>query len=68
MKIAVVQFPGSNCDQDCLRTLTDGLRVRPNICGTKRLLYPVLTQSYCPADFHMGTISGVERSPAFLRS
>lgn len=27
MKIAVVQFPGSNCDQDCLRTLTDGLRV-----------------------------------------
>jgi phosphoribosylformylglycinamidine synthase subunit PurQ / glutaminase len=27
MKIAVVQFPGSNCDQDCLRALTDGLRV-----------------------------------------
>jgi len=28
MKIAVVQFPGSNCDQDCLRALTDGLRVQ----------------------------------------
>ncbi|MBV8173250.1 MAG: phosphoribosylformylglycinamidine synthase subunit PurQ [Verrucomicrobia bacterium] len=27
MKIAVVQFPGSNCDQDCLRALTDGLRI-----------------------------------------
>ena len=27
MKIAVVQFPGSNCDQDCLRALTDGLHV-----------------------------------------
>ena len=25
MKIAVVQFPGSNCDQDCLRALRDGL-------------------------------------------
>jgi phosphoribosylformylglycinamidine synthase I len=27
MKIGVVQFPGSNCDQDCLRALTDGLQV-----------------------------------------
>jgi phosphoribosylformylglycinamidine synthase I len=27
MKIAVIQFPGSNCDQDCLRALTDGLHV-----------------------------------------
>lgn len=27
MKIAVIQFPGSNCDQDCLRALTDGLRL-----------------------------------------
>ena len=27
MKIAVIQFPGSNCDQDCLRALTDGLRI-----------------------------------------
>jgi phosphoribosylformylglycinamidine synthase subunit PurQ / glutaminase len=27
MKIAVIQFPGSNCDQDCLRALKDGLRV-----------------------------------------
>jgi phosphoribosylformylglycinamidine synthase len=27
MKIAVVQFPGSNCDQDCLRALRDGLSV-----------------------------------------
>ncbi|MBV8140704.1 MAG: phosphoribosylformylglycinamidine synthase subunit PurQ [Verrucomicrobia bacterium] len=27
MKIAVVQFPGSNCDQDCLRALTDGLHL-----------------------------------------
>jgi phosphoribosylformylglycinamidine synthase len=25
MKIGVVQFPGSNCDQDCLRALRDGL-------------------------------------------
>jgi phosphoribosylformylglycinamidine synthase I len=28
MKIAVVQFPGSNCDQDCLRALREGLRVQ----------------------------------------
>jgi phosphoribosylformylglycinamidine synthase len=27
MKIAVLQFPGSNCDQDCLRALRDGVRV-----------------------------------------
>lgn len=27
MKIAVIQFPGSNCDQDCLRAFTDGLKV-----------------------------------------
>jgi phosphoribosylformylglycinamidine synthase I len=27
MKIGVVQFPGSNCDQDCLRALRDGLRL-----------------------------------------
>jgi phosphoribosylformylglycinamidine synthase I len=27
MRIAVVRFPGSNCDQDCLRALTDGLGV-----------------------------------------
>jgi phosphoribosylformylglycinamidine synthase subunit PurQ / glutaminase len=25
MKIGVVQFPGSNCDQDCLRAFADGL-------------------------------------------
>ena len=69
MKIAVVQFPGSNCDQDCLRALTDGLRrQRPNISGTKRLPYPVLTRSYCQADFPTGTISGVGRLPVFLRS
>jgi len=28
MKIAVVRFPGSNCDQDCLRALRDGLGIR----------------------------------------
>jgi phosphoribosylformylglycinamidine synthase subunit PurQ / glutaminase len=28
MKIAVIQFPGSNCDQDCLRGFTDGLHVQ----------------------------------------
>ncbi|HEY4815120.1 MAG TPA: phosphoribosylformylglycinamidine synthase subunit PurQ [Chthoniobacterales bacterium] len=28
MKIAVVRFPGSNCDQDCLRALTDGLAIK----------------------------------------
>lgn len=27
MKIGVVQFPGSNCDQDCLRALMDGLEL-----------------------------------------
>jgi phosphoribosylformylglycinamidine synthase subunit PurQ / glutaminase len=30
MKIGVVQFPGSNCDQDCLRALTDGVGVDAN--------------------------------------
>jgi phosphoribosylformylglycinamidine synthase I len=28
MKIAVVQFPGSNCDQDCLWALRDGVRIQ----------------------------------------
>ena len=27
MKVAVIQFPGSNCDQDCLRAFTEGLKV-----------------------------------------
>jgi phosphoribosylformylglycinamidine synthase subunit PurQ / glutaminase len=27
MKIAIVQFPGSNCDQDCLRAYQEGLKV-----------------------------------------
>ncbi|HEY0790977.1 MAG TPA: phosphoribosylformylglycinamidine synthase subunit PurQ [Chthoniobacterales bacterium] len=26
MKIAIIQFPGSNCDQDCLRAFCDGIK------------------------------------------
>ena len=48
MKIAVVQFPGSNCDQDCLRALTDGLRVsaeylwhkETSVCGFDAIVLP----------------------------
>ena len=68
MKIAVVQFPGSNCDQDCLRALTDGLHVRLNISGTKKLQCPALTPWCCPGDFLMATICAVERSLVFHRS
>jgi phosphoribosylformylglycinamidine synthase subunit PurQ / glutaminase len=35
MRIAVVQFPGSNCDQDCLRALTDGMGVKAHYAWHK---------------------------------
>jgi phosphoribosylformylglycinamidine synthase I len=48
MKIAIVQFPGSNCDQDCLRALTDGLGVpaaylwhkETSLCGFDAVVLP----------------------------
>ena len=27
MRVAIIQFPGSNCDQDCLAALRDGVQI-----------------------------------------
>jgi phosphoribosylformylglycinamidine synthase subunit PurQ / glutaminase len=54
MKIAVVQFPGSNCDQDCLRALTDGLRVRAEYLWHKQTSVSGFDAVVLPGGFSYG--------------
>jgi len=54
MKIAVVQFPGSNCDQDCLRALTDGLHVDANYIWHKRTSVSGFDAIVLPGGFSYG--------------
>jgi phosphoribosylformylglycinamidine synthase subunit PurQ / glutaminase len=54
MKIAVVQFPGSNCDQDCLRTLTDGLHVRAEYLWHKETSVSDFDAVVLPGGFSYG--------------
>jgi phosphoribosylformylglycinamidine synthase I len=54
MKIAVVQFPGSNCDQDCLRALTDGLQVQAEYLWHKETSVSGFDAVVLPGGFSYG--------------
>jgi phosphoribosylformylglycinamidine synthase I len=54
MKIAVVQFPGSNCDQDCLRALTDGLGVEARYLWHKQTSVSGFDAVVLPGGFSYG--------------
>jgi phosphoribosylformylglycinamidine synthase I len=54
MKIAVVQFPGSNCDQDCLRALADGLHVQAEYLWHKQTSVSGFDAVVLPGGFSYG--------------
>jgi phosphoribosylformylglycinamidine synthase I len=54
MKIAVVQFPGSNCDQDCLRALTDGMGVDADFLWHKETSLRGVDAVVLPGGFSYG--------------
>jgi phosphoribosylformylglycinamidine synthase subunit PurQ / glutaminase len=54
MKIAVVQFPGSNCDQDCLRALRNGVRVQAEYLWHKESSVSGFDAAVLPGGFSYG--------------
>ncbi len=54
MKIGVVQFPGSNCDQDCLRALTDGLEFEADYLWHKETSVVAYDGIVLPGGFSYG--------------
>jgi phosphoribosylformylglycinamidine synthase I len=54
MKIAVVQFPASNCDQDCLRALRDGLCVQAEYLWHKQTSVSGFDAVILPGGFSYG--------------
>src|ERR1700747_2495253 len=54
MKIAVVQFPGSNCDQDCLRALLSVGRVQAEYLWHKETSVSGTTAVVLPGGFSYG--------------
>jgi phosphoribosylformylglycinamidine synthase len=54
MKIGVVQFPGSNCDQDCLRALTDGLEFKADYLWHKETSIAAYDGIILPGGFSYG--------------
>jgi phosphoribosylformylglycinamidine synthase len=54
MKIAVVQFPGSNCDQDCLRALIDGLHFQAEYVWHKQTSLYGIDAVVLPGGFSYG--------------
>jgi phosphoribosylformylglycinamidine synthase subunit PurQ / glutaminase len=54
MKIGVVQFPGSNCDQDCLRALTDGLEFEADYLWHKETSVGAYDGIILPGGFSYG--------------
>ena len=54
MKIGVVQFPGSNCDQDCLRALTDGLEFEADYLWHKETSVDAYDGIILPGGFSYG--------------
>jgi phosphoribosylformylglycinamidine synthase subunit PurQ / glutaminase len=54
MKIAVVQFPGSNCDQDCLRALRDGVTVQAEYLWHKETSVSSFDAAVLPGGFSYG--------------
>ena len=54
MKIGVVQFPGSNCDQDCLRALADGLEFEADYLWHKESSVAAYDGIVLPGGFSYG--------------
>src|SRR3981081_4534873 len=54
MSIAVVQFPGSNCDQDCLRALTDVMGVNADYVWHKETSLRGVDAVVLPGGFSYG--------------
>jgi phosphoribosylformylglycinamidine synthase I len=54
MKIGVVQFPGSNCDQDCLRALTGGLELEADYLWHKETSVVAYDGIILPGGFSYG--------------
>ena len=54
MKIAVVQFPGSNCDQDCLRALIDALHFQAEYVWHKQTSLYGIDAVVLPGGFSYG--------------
>ena len=54
MKIGVVQFPGSNCDQDCLRALTGGLEFEADYLWHKETSVVAYEGIILPGGFSYG--------------
>jgi phosphoribosylformylglycinamidine synthase subunit PurQ / glutaminase len=54
MKIGVVQFPGSNCDQDCLRALADGLEFEADYLWHKESSVATYDGIVLPGGFSYG--------------
>ena len=54
MKVGVVQFPGSNCDQDCLRALTEGLEFEADYLWHKETSVVAYDGIILPGGFSYG--------------
>jgi phosphoribosylformylglycinamidine synthase len=54
MTIGVVQFPGSNCDQDCLRAICDGLGIQAEYVWHKETSVDQLAAIILPGGFSYG--------------
>jgi phosphoribosylformylglycinamidine synthase I len=54
MKIAVVRFPGSNCDQDCLLALRDGARIQTEYVWHKETSVSGFDALVLPGGFSYG--------------
>jgi phosphoribosylformylglycinamidine synthase subunit PurQ / glutaminase len=54
MKVAVVQFPGSNCDQDCLRALRDGIGMESEFLWHKETSVSRFDAVVIPGGFSYG--------------
>jgi len=63
LKFGVIQFPGSNCDQDCLAAINVSMACG-NMFGIRKLRSAVLMRSFLPGDLPTG-IFALRRNPRF---
>lgn len=54
MKCAVIQFPGSNCDHDCVRALQDGVHAAVELVWHKATTLPAVDAVVIPGGFSYG--------------
>ena len=68
MKFGVVQFPGSNCDDDAYHAIGAVIGSSPsNSSGTNPSKLRALTRSFCRADLRMAIICARGRLRDFRR-